>query len=256
MDHVPVLVAEHLDLDVARIDDELLDEDAVVAKGGGGFRARPGKALDHLVGLIGDAHAFAAAAGRRLQHDGIADLIGDLDRLLAVFDDAEMARNHTDFGFGGEFFQLDLVAHRLDRARIGSDEDDALVRERLGEGGALGEETVARMNRLGARLLAGRDNLVDQQIRLPRRRRPEMNLLVRHLDMQRVLIGVRIDRDGGDAHLAGGLNDAASDLATIGDQNFTKHARSTLRPWIPLPRRTASPAHGRRSRTPWPLPQT
>ena len=32
VDDVAVLVAEHLDLDVARIDDELLDEDAVVAE--------------------------------------------------------------------------------------------------------------------------------------------------------------------------------------------------------------------------------
>ncbi len=34
IDHVAVLVAEHLDLDVARIDDEFLDEHPIVAEGG------------------------------------------------------------------------------------------------------------------------------------------------------------------------------------------------------------------------------
>ena len=45
IDDVAVLVAEHLDLDVARIDDELLDEDAVVAERGLRLGARARKAL-------------------------------------------------------------------------------------------------------------------------------------------------------------------------------------------------------------------
>ena len=40
MDDMAVLVAQHLDLDVARIGDEFLDEDAVVAEGDLGLRAR------------------------------------------------------------------------------------------------------------------------------------------------------------------------------------------------------------------------
>jgi hypothetical protein len=38
-----VLVAEHLDLDVARVLDELLEEHPVVAERRLGFRARPAK---------------------------------------------------------------------------------------------------------------------------------------------------------------------------------------------------------------------
>jgi hypothetical protein len=38
--------------------------------------------------------------------------------------------------------------------------------------------------------------------------------------MQRIAIGFGIDGDGLDAHLAGGLDDPAGDLAAIGDQNF------------------------------------
>jgi hypothetical protein len=38
--------------------------------------------------------------------------------------------------------------------------------------------------------------------------------------MQRIAIGVGIDGDRLDAHLAGGLDDPAGDLAAIGDQNL------------------------------------
>ena len=95
-------------------------------------------------------------------------------------------------------------------------------RERL----ALGQEAVARMHRLGAGLPAGGDDLVDQQIALRRGRRADMHGLVRHLDVQRVAVGVGIDRDRLDPHPAGGLDDAAGDLAAIGDQDVLEHARS------------------------------
>ena len=84
IDDVAVLVAEHLDLDMAGIDDELLDEDPVVAEGGRRLRLRPREALRDLAGRMGDAHALAAAAGRGLDHHRIADLVGDPHRLLGA----------------------------------------------------------------------------------------------------------------------------------------------------------------------------
>ena len=56
-----------------------------------------------------------------------------------------------------------------------------------------------------------------------------MHGLVGHFDMQRVGVRVGIDGDGGDAQPPGGLDDAAGDLATIGDQNFTKHKRPNFK---------------------------
>ncbi len=123
------------------------------------------------------------------------------------------------------FFEFDLVAHRLDGARVRADEDDALSGERVREGGAFGEEAVARMHRLGAGLLAGGDDLVDQQVGLRGRRRADGDRLVGHLDVQGVLVGLRIDRDRFHAHLARGLDDAAGDLAAVGDENLAEHWR-------------------------------
>src|SRR6266705_1425604 len=45
MDDAAVLVAEHLDLDVAGVDDEFLDEDPVIAERGFRLRARAGEAF-------------------------------------------------------------------------------------------------------------------------------------------------------------------------------------------------------------------
>ena len=76
MDGVALAVAHHLDFDVARLVEILLDVDAVVAEGGLGLGAggRPG---DRAVSsLLRDLHAAPAAAGRRLDDDRVADLRG------------------------------------------------------------------------------------------------------------------------------------------------------------------------------------
>ena len=83
------------------------------------------KAFRHLGLGIGDAHALAAAAGRRLDHHRIADLVGDLHGLDLVGDHAEMAGHGRDFGGGGRLLGLDLVAHGGDGFGVRPDEHDA-----------------------------------------------------------------------------------------------------------------------------------
>jgi hypothetical protein len=109
---------------VAGIDDEFLDEDSIIAERGFGFRLRKLEAFGDLGLGIGDPHALAAAAGGGLDHHGIADLVGDSNRVLVVLDDAEMARHRRNLGFRGRLLGFDLVAHRRDRIGIGPDEDD------------------------------------------------------------------------------------------------------------------------------------
>jgi len=125
INHVAVLVAEHLNFDVAGIDDEFLDENPVVAERGFGFRFRKAKPLGDFGRRMRDPHPLAAAAGGGFYHDGIADLIGNLHRMFCIFNNAEMSRHRRDLGLRGGLLGFDLVAHRGDRAGIGSDEDDA-----------------------------------------------------------------------------------------------------------------------------------
>src|SRR5262249_44620104 len=224
MNDVAVLVTEHLDFNMARINDEFLDEQPIVAEGGFGFRTRARKTLGDLGLGTRDPHALAAAACRCLDHHRISDLVRDLHRVLDVSDHAKMTGNGGHFGLRRRPLAFDLVAHGGDRLGIGTDEDDAGLRQRLGEGLALGQKAVARMHRLGAGALAGGDDLVDDEIALGCRRRADRHGLVGHFDVQRVAVGVGIDRNSCDSQAARGLDDPAGDLAAIGDQDTLEHA--------------------------------
>ena len=265
IDDVAVLVAEHLDFDMAGIDDEFLDEDAIVAERGFRLRLRAREAFGDLPARMGDPHALAAAARRGLDHHGIADLVGDPGRMLGAVDHAEIAGHGRHVRGVREFLGFDLVAHRLDRAAVGADEDDAGLLQRGGESRAFGEKAIAGMDRLGAGLLAGGDDLLDGKVGFGRGRRPDRDRLVGHLDVQRVLVGFRIDRDGRNPQPPRGLDDPAGDLAAIGDQDFAEHrppvegsagerprgpllweARRGVYPRLPVSPRARSPARRRR----------
>ena len=170
-----------------------------------------------------DPHALAAAAGGGLDHHGIADLVGDLHRVLFVLDDAEMPRHGRNLGLGGGLLGFDLVAHRGDGARIGTDEDDArlgkLARKRL----ALGQEAIAGMHGLCAGLAACFHDLVDQQVTFGRGRRADQHGVIGHFDVERIAVGLGIHGHRLDPHPARSLDDPAGDLAAICDQNSLEH---------------------------------
>ena len=67
--HVAVRVGHELDLDVARRRHELLHEQPVVSKRLLGLVRREGEALGDLARVAGHAHALAAAARARFEHD-------------------------------------------------------------------------------------------------------------------------------------------------------------------------------------------
>ncbi len=81
MDGVAFAVAEHLDLDVARLCQIFLEVDAVVAEGCLRLRARRLDGAVEVFGRVGHLHAAAAAAGCRLDQDRIAHVLGDPWRL-------------------------------------------------------------------------------------------------------------------------------------------------------------------------------
>src|SRR3546814_1845888 len=60
----------------------------------------------------------------------------------------------------------DVCSSDLDRVDIRADEGDAGLFEGSGELAVLRQEAIARMHRLGAGLLAGRDDLLDDQVAL------------------------------------------------------------------------------------------
>ena len=126
------------------------------------------------------------------------------------------------------FFELDLVAHRLDGFDVGPDKHDAGLAERPGESRVFRQEPVAWMDRLRARRLGGGDDLADIEIGLGGLGRTDRHGLIGHIHVQRVAVGLGIDRHRRDAQPLGRRHDAAGDLAPIGDENLFEH-------WVPAP---------------------
>ena len=104
-----------------------------------------------------------------------------------------------------------------------ADEGDAVLGENVGEAGVLRQEAVARMHGVGAGDLAGRQQRGHVEVAFARRRRADADALVGELDVHRLLVGGRIDRDRGDAELLGRAHDAQRDLAAVGDQDLVEH---------------------------------
>ena len=84
---------------------------------------------------------------------------------------------------------------------------------------------------------AGVDDLADVEVGLRRRAAAERDRLVGLAHEGRVGVGVGVDRDGRDAHRARGAEDAARDLAAVGDQQPTDrpaaHIRKSRTPLVP-----------------------
>ena len=216
-------VAQHLNLDVARLLDKLLDEDAVIAKAVAGFVLAAGKAFKSLFVVEGHAQALATAAGRRLNHHGVTDALGNLHRLLRAANRLVVAGDGVDPGLERELLGGNFVAHGGNRMRLGADEGNALVFATLGKRFVLAQKAVARVHGLCAGLFAGGDDFLCLQIALAAGRRADIDGLICQRHVAGFFVGVRIHGNRLDAHFFGGSNDAAGDFATVGDQDFGEH---------------------------------
>ena len=219
-----VLVGQHLDLDVARVLEELLEVDGGVAEGVLRLGAR-GVHRVHERGLgVHDAHAAPAAAAGGLDDDGVADQRREAPDLLGVVGQRPVGAGHA-----GDAHALhrrlgrDLVAHHADRGGRRADEDEAGVLHALGEVGVLGEEAVAGVDRLRVGDLGGADDGRDVEVAVARGRRADAHRLVGEHHVLRVRVGLRMDGDRLDAHFAAGALDAQRDLAAVGDEDLLEH---------------------------------
>ena len=196
----------------------------IVAEAGRRLAPARHQRLGKVFGRVDLAHPLAAAAGHRLDQHGIADRLGLRRQSFRRLVLAEIA------GGGGHARRLHqrlgrvLQAHGGNRLRVRPDPDQAGVDHGLRECRIFGQEAVTGVDRLRAGGQGGGDDPVTAQIGFAHRAGTDRDSGIGHADMQRIGIGIRMDGDGADAHRARGADDAAGDLAAIGDQE-TRHHR-------------------------------
>src|SRR5262245_22011106 len=155
MDGPAAAVAQHLDLNVARLREILLKIKRLVPEGGLGLRARDGKCRDELFRPLRYLHAPPASPSSSLEENRKAKLVGHRHRLLIG---GQAAIGPWDHGHAQSFRRapgFDLVTHEPNMLRLRSDEMNAVLGEYFGKARILREKAVTRMHRVGAGYLAG-----------------------------------------------------------------------------------------------------
>ena len=222
MDEVAVLVAEELDLDVAGVRDEALEEHIADTEGATGLAAGLVEGVVELFRRLGNAHAAPAAAHGGLDDDGVAELRGDAVGLLVGGDGLATGEDRNACRIG-EAAGDGLVAELFEDVRARADEDDAGGADGPRELGPLGEEAVARMD--GVDVVIDREGDEGGDVEVGADRLAGFARLIRLVGLEAVqgeTVLVRVDRDRADVQLVGRAEDADRDLAPVGDHELAQ----------------------------------
>jgi hypothetical protein len=122
---------------------------------------------------------------------------------------------------------LGLAPHHLDRVGVGPDERYPFPLATARELGVLGQEAIAGHQRVTTRAMRDAEQPIGGEIALRSRRRTDRIGLVGEAEVGALPIGLAVDGDGAQAHLAQRAQDADRDLPPVGDQHLTKHVLSS-----------------------------
>src|SRR5205085_7964358 len=217
MNGVPVLVRHDLELDVVRVDDQLLDVKRAIAESFYRFVARGDKRRAETGFVVRRAHAAAAAARDRFDHHGKTDAPRHFQRFLFVLDDAVTAWRNRHAGFPRTSARRILVPHRVHRAGGWPDKLDLATLADFREVRVLGEKSIAGMDRIHVAHFGRAHDPIDFQIALRTRRRADADGFVGELDVERIDIRFGINGERADAEFLARADDAQRDLAPVCD---------------------------------------
>ena len=230
MVEIAVMVAQHLDLDMAGTLDHLFQIAVAIAEGGLGLAAALADLVGQFVRPKDRTHAAAAAAPRGFQHDRVADLVGHgadrvhVARLVRVGQD-RAGRDHRHPGGDGDMPGAGLVAQHPHRVGPGPDEGDTSSLAGVHERRVFRQQAIAGVDRVGTAFMGDADDVVEVEIGR-HRALAGANLigLVSLETVQRELVLGGKDRDGALAEFVGGAQHPDGDLAPVGDEDFLELA--------------------------------
>ena len=181
---LPVAVTDNLHFDVSRVFKIFLHVHASVAERCPGFLLGLIVRGDEVFLLPDQTHTPAAATGRRLDDDRIADFIGDFQGLFRRIEQTVTAGDSRNFGTLHGFFGKSLITHVDDHVRARTDKFDIAGFTDFGEVGVFGQKAVARMDGISRRHFCCADDVRNDQITLVARSRPDAHRLIGETNMQ------------------------------------------------------------------------
>src|SRR5262249_40365012 len=104
-------ISKDLDLDMVRLQDQLLDVHGPIAKGAECLTGRAFKGRINLALLVNPAHSLSATARSCLQKNGIADFARDLRSFCTAFDHSGAPGHAWYLQAIHGLPSLDLIAH-------------------------------------------------------------------------------------------------------------------------------------------------
>ncbi len=218
--HPAMTVGDDLRFDVPRAIQKAFDEALATAKRRNRFTHRRFVQLADFIELPGDFQAAPTAAKGSLDGNRQAVLLGKCDHLRGIVYRVFRTGHQGCADFQGDTSGLDLVAQCVDGRRIGADPDQTGVDHRAGEFGALREEAVAWVNRVGTGTRGNRQQLFDVQVGVGRALALQSVGLIGLTHVQRVDIGIGVHRHRGDSVVTAGTGNTNGNFATIGYQNL------------------------------------
>ena len=226
VDGIPEAVGKHLNLDVPRVLEVLLQVDVWIAEKALCLRTRHRHAIDQRRFGMDDAHPASAAAAGRLDDHRVADRLGNTQDLHRIVGQRTVGTgNAGDAGDAHSLLGGHLVAHQTDGFGTRTDEHKAGRLDTLGEIRVLGKKAIARMNGLRIGDLGRRDDCRNVQVALRGGRRTNAHRFVGKSDVLGLAVRLRVHDDGLDTQLAARSLNTQGDFSTVGDEDFPEHGR-------------------------------
>ena len=164
IDKVAVLVAKHLDLDVSRLLNQLLDIDFMISESAQRLTLPCGERRCQFIAAIDAPHPFTATAGDSLQHHGIANALGELLRLGDGREGAYRTGNERQAGTSGCLPSPRLRSHDLHRTGRRANELYPRFATGFRELRVLRKKPIARVDRISTASLRDLEKAIDVQI--------------------------------------------------------------------------------------------
>ena len=225
-----VFVAEELDLDMLRALNELFEKDIGNAERGGRLLLCGLDGIREFVGGIHRSHPAAPAAHRRLHHHGIAEFLRQHFRIVDRRHRLVTARENRHVRELCNRACRDFIAELAENRRVRADERDICFVAGPREVRILGQEPIARVDRIDADVFGERHDTGNVEIRT--NRLAGFAHAIRFVGLEPVqceAVFVRVNRHGADAEFVRRTEHADGDFTTIRHEQFLERLRRYAR---------------------------